>query len=210
MKSSVRSCLGLVALSSFAVFTACGDDDATPSADAGSHQGGAKSAGGEPSAHAGESAAHGGQGQAGRDGHADGAIVCEVLGELCHAADEGEGAARDCHEVGHKGNAAACEAEFAGCIAACTDDDGAGGAAGTGVDARCAALGELCHVADTGEGTAHDCHQIGHDGNAAACAEAFDDCAVFCLEAREELEAGEGGAGGAAAGGAPGGAGGAK
>jgi hypothetical protein len=218
MKSSVRLCLGLVAVSSFVVLTACSDDDddGSPGSGAGSHQGGADAEGGEPAVHGGAPTAHGGAGQAGEDGHGQVTLECKVLGELCHAADTGEGAASDCHELGHVGDAETCASEFAGCVATCTDSNGAGGAGGGGgtdQDPHCAALGSLCHAADTGSGTAHDCHELGHTNNAADCAEGFDACATFCLAALEELEAGAGGAasGGAASGGAAsGGAGGAR
>lgn len=219
MKSRVRFGLGLMALTTFAIVTACGDDDdSSPTPSAGSHAGGAKSDGGEPAAHAGEPAAHGGADGQGGAGHTEAPVICKVLGELCHEADSGEGASHECHELGHVGNVATCEQEFDGCIAICTHDEGAGGSgsggAGPSIDSRCAALGELCHpVDDGGKGT--ECHEVGHKGNAAACAAEFEDCAAFCLEAREALEpegeggapAGQGGAGGAAA--AVGGAGGA-
>ena len=75
--------------------------------------------------------------------------------------------------------------------------------------------GDVSAELDDGTGKGAECHEVGHEGNAAACAAAFDDCATFCLEAREALEpegeggapAGQGGAGGAPA--AVGGAGGA-
>lgn len=188
-----------MALSTFAIVTACGDDDdSSPTPSAGSHAGGAESDGGEPAAHAGQPAHGGGDGQGGA-GHAEAPVICQVLGELCHEADTGAGAAHDCHELGHKGNVATCEQEFDGCIATCTQDEGAGGAsaggAGPSLDSRCTALGELCHPVDDGTGKGAECHDVGHEGNAAACAAAFDDCATFCLEAREALEPeGEGGA----------------
>ena len=130
--------------------------------------------------------------------HGEGAVICEVIGELCHAADTGSGPAHDCHEVGHVGNAEGCAEAFDGCIALCTgDDEGTGGAGGSGPvpDAHCAALGELCHGVDDGDGPLHDCHEVGHVGNAAGCAEAFDDCATQCLAAHEALEEGAGGGG---------------
>jgi hypothetical protein len=183
MKPSVRVCLGLIAASAALAFAGCGDDDAaSPGA------GGAAAQGGE--AHAGGAAA--------------GALTCEVIGELCHEADTGSGPAHDCHETGHVGHVDACAQAFDGCVALCvSDDDGAGGAAagvggaGPAPDGHCAALGELCHPVDDSNGPLHDCHELGHIGNAAQCAASFDDCAQRCLAAREELEAGTGGAAGA-------------
>jgi hypothetical protein len=180
MKSSLRIGLVVFAFGAF-VFTACGDNDhslnVTP-------------------------------GNSGANGSEDGASVdsrlqCQVLGELCHEADTGSGPAHDCHEVGHDGVAKNCVEEFTSCTFSCVDV-GAGGAASR-PDALCAALGELCHEVDDLDGPLHECHEAGHDGVAATCAERFDSCATQCLAARAKLEQAERGAlsGGAGAGGAP-------
>lgn len=141
--------------------------------------------------------------------HGEGSLVCQVLGELCHAADTGSGPAHDCHAIGHVGNAAACEAEFAGCVGTCTGADvGAGGAGGAsaGDDPKCAALGSLCHEAGEIDQDAQECHELGHVGNAAKCAASFESCATLCLAILDTIEGGQGGAstGGAASGGAGG------
>jgi hypothetical protein len=194
MKSSARLGLGLVVIGSLFAFAGCGDDD-----DSGPNGGGGTAAHGG-SAAAGEATASGG------GGASTSVFECEVLGELCHEADTGSGPAHDCHETGHVAHPDACAEQFDGCIATCvTDDAGAGGAAGGEQDSHCAALGELCHPVDDMDGPLHDCHELGHVGNAVTCAAAFDDCAVRCLAAREELEAEEaGGAGGLGSGGVSG------
>lgn len=141
---------------------------------------------------------------AGADGGAsETPLDCSVLGELCHEADTGSGLAHDCHELGHDGVIATCAKQFDGCISACVTESDA-----SQQDPRCAALGELCHEVDDGDGPLHDCHELGHDGNAAACASGFEDCATRCLVARAALEAAAGGAGGAGPGDAAAGAGG--
>ena len=100
----------------------------------------------------------------------------------------------------------------AGCMfvfAGCGDDDdssnpGSSGSAGQGGDAHghggarggaileleCKVLGRLCHEADTGTGTAHECHEIGHEGHVDACADAFDGCIEFCTGADGSAGAG--------------------
>lgn len=178
---SLRLGLALITFGSFAALAACGDDhdDDTHGGAGHGHQGGGE---------------HGGDGHAGgSDGHGPGSAECAVLGELCHAADTGAGPAADCHELGHVGDPVACSEEFASCIGVCVEE-------GSTQDPHCAALGELCHVVDTGSGMAHDCHEIGHVNDAAECAAAFEGCAAHCLAERDKLE----GAGGAGAGGAPG------
>lgn len=176
-------------------FAACGgdDDDATPS-----------STGGAPS-HAGEGQggvdAHGGDAQGG-DGHGVGPAVCEVLGTLCHAADSGTGPVSECHDVGHEGNEAACEAQFALCITTCAADEGGSGGSPSQVvsDPYCEAMGELCHFLND-EGTpTGECHEIGHVGNEADCIDAFAECAPMCLAKRELEPDGHEEAGGAGGG----------
>ena len=218
MTSAARASLGLVVLGSFFAFTACGDDDDDVAGGAGKG-----AAAGESSEAGAPSQGGAGQGgstslpEAGAGGavHGEASIACQVLGELCHAADTGSGPAHDCHEVGHVGNAAACEAEFAGCVATCTDANvGGGGAGGAGAsdDPKCAALGSLCHEAGEVDEDAEECHELGHVGNAANCAASFESCATLCLAILDTIEGGGGAhAGGASSGGAAsGGAGGAQ
>jgi len=177
MKSSLRAGLSLALVGSLFAFAGCGDDDDSSTSNAGSGNVG---------------------------GAADGALECQVLGELCHEADTGSGPAHDCHETGHIGNAATCVKDFSSCIHVCVtdaDDLGAGGAA-SAPDPRCIALGELCHEVDDKNGPLHTCHETGHIGDAAKCAATFDSCATQCLAARAALETGTGGAG--ATGGGPG------
>ncbi len=121
----------------------------------------------------------------------DGSAECEVVGELCHEVETAAG--QDCHERAHSSHGAACHELFSGCVTTCVAE------AGSAADAHCAALGELCHPVDDGDGPLHDCHELGHVNDGATCAASFDDCAARCIAAREELEAppSEGGAGGA-------------
>lgn len=193
-----------MAASSMLAFVGCDDDDTSnPGAGGSAEQGGAAAVHAGAPGHGGADG-HGGAGGHGAVGHGDGAVICKVIGQLCHAADTGSGAAHDCHELGHVGNAEACVDAFDGCITLCTADDAGGGGAGGGgavPDAYCAALGELCHAVDDSDGPLHDCHEVGHVGNAAACAAEFDACATLCLAAREQLVEGAGGAGNGGAGG---------
>jgi hypothetical protein len=211
MTSTARTCLALVTVSSFFAFAACSDDDdgAGKGAAAGeTSEAGAPSSGGSgPGGNGGSTSTP----EAGAGGavHGEGSLECQVLGELCHAADTGSGPAHDCHEVGHVGDAAACEAEFAGCMGTCTGADiggGGAGGAGAGEDPKCAALGSLCHEAGEIDEDAKECHELGHVGNAADCAASFESCATLCLAIIDTIEGGEGGAssGGAASGGAGG------
>lgn len=122
--------------------------------------------------------------------HEEAALVCQVIGELCHEADTGSGPAQDCHLLGHEAEAATCEAQMASCMKICVESDsggsgGAGGAASVAKDPYCAALGSLCHPVENE--AAQACHSLGHDNDAAACAAAFDECAELCLAGREDL-----------------------
>ena len=199
MKPSLRVALGVSAASFALAFAGCSDDEPVVVG-------------------SGAGAGHGGQAHAGAPsgGASDGALTCEVIGELCHEADTGSGLGHDCHELGHEGHAAACVAGFDDCIALCVPDEQGGAGAGAGgsgptPDAHCVALGELCHPVDETNGPLHDCHEIGHVGNAAKCAAEFDGCATLCLAAREQQEAdpegtsGAAGAGGVSSGGVSGG-----
>jgi hypothetical protein len=195
MKSPARAGLCLVVVGSIFAFSACGDDDSA-------------------SMGAGGTTSHGGSGQAGQisaqGGAADSAIECEVIGELCHEADTGSGPAHICHQTGHQGDGRICSKEFESCISTCVSPDGGAGGAPSGSepDARCAALGELCHPVDDKNGPLHACHELGHEGDGVKCAASFSDCATRCLAARAALAAGTGGAGGVSSTGGAGAAGG--
>lgn len=170
---------------SLAGFAGCGDDDDSSASNSGGS-----------AAHAGSS--QGGEAQGGAAAVSDGTDECKVMGELCHEADTGNGgaatAAHECHEVGHEGDGTACLKEFAGCINTCVDEAPANLSL---ADARCAALGELCHPVDDETGPLHECHELGHENDSSKCAAQFADCSERCLAARQLLEAGgEGGAGG--------------
>jgi hypothetical protein len=196
MRSTARLCLGLVTFSSFLAFTACGDDDDSSPGSAGrDNEGGAQSSAGGSGASGSE--AKGGEAHGG-GGHVEAPVICQVLGTLCHEADTGPGMGRDCHQLGHASELETCEEQFSSCIGFCvgaeTGTGGAGGGSGADQDPYCAALGSLCHPIEDGMGP--ECHDIGHEGDAAACAESFDQCAHFCLEARDALEPGAGGSGG--------------
>jgi len=119
-----------------------------------------------------------------------GGAECEVVAELCHEVETAAG--QDCHERAHSARGAACHELFSDCVKTCVPE-----ASETGADARCAALGELCHPVDDGDGPLGACHDLGHVNDSARCESSFDDCAARCLSAREELEGtpSEGGAG---------------
>lgn len=159
-------------------------------------------------------AAAGGAASAGEGGQSGApsahGLECRVLTALC-AADNAARAAQECNEVGRAGDEDVCRASLQRCVPICTADEpapaegGAGGisAAGAGggaaeplVSPYCTALGELCHAVDEGEGTAHDCHEVGHVGEPRTCIERFSSCARFCLDALDAIDS-SGGAGGA-------------
>jgi hypothetical protein len=204
--------LSLITLSSLFAFAACSDDDDDGT---GPNVAGQTSEAGAPSQGVGGKGgstmhSQGGSHEGGAL-HSEASLECQVLGELCHAADTGGGPADDCHQLGHVGNAEACTARFASCIGTCTGADVGAGGAGSGDDPKCAALGALCHAAGEIDADAEECHDLGHEGNAAACAEGFDACAILCLAVLEHVDEGAGGAGGAAhAAASSGGAGGAQ
>jgi hypothetical protein len=183
MTSFARACVGLLALGSALAFAGCGDDD-----DASPGGGGSAAQGGAGPDHGGESSV----------GAADGVAECQVIGELCHEADTGAGAAHECHELGHEGDGAACVAGFADCVETCVEGS-------AGKEPLCAALGELCHAVDDETGPLHECHELGHVNDQELCAAEFSHCATICLAAREELEHGAGTGGGATGGAGTGG-----
>jgi uncharacterized repeat protein (TIGR04052 family) len=55
---------------------------------------------------------------------ADASNICDQLGSRCHPYDLGAGEAHECHEIGHAGDAAACAAAQARCLALCSPGDG--------------------------------------------------------------------------------------
>lgn len=97
-------------------------------------------------------------------------------------------------------------------LAACSDDgddDGAGGAGGhagsghgaggshdgghgEGEEPDCKAISSACHDVDGLSEQAAECHHVGHENDAAACADAKEDCLAHCAE----LAQGAGGVGG--------------
>lgn len=239
MRKIVQRSLGIAA-TSFFVAVGCGDDDdSSPNSTGGA---GGQSTGGS-SAKGGAGAATGGASTGGKStggattggtnaggmtvggGGAGGSpdtTECEVIGELCHAADDGDGPLHDCHELGHSNDPAVCRERFGSCITQCLAvDDGHGGAGGGGgvggaagaagaagagghgghtQSPYCLALGELCHPVSSVSAALQECHELGHIGDAAVCEAQFTECATQCLAAREAAE----GAGGASAGGAGG------
>ncbi len=62
-------------------------------------------------------------------------------------------------------------------------------------NAECDELGELCHEAGEIDADAKECHEVGHTGDAAACAARFDECKTLCEAIL--AAAGAGGGGGA-------------
>ncbi|MEY4513080.1 MAG: hypothetical protein RLZZ450_5202, partial [Pseudomonadota bacterium] len=72
--------------------------------------------------------------------------------------------------------------------ATATPDSGAVADAGV-TPSSCPQIVSTCHEVDPGQGPIHDCHEIGHDGDAAACATALDSCIALC-SAAPTLDAG--------------------
>lgn len=99
------------------------------------------------------------------------ASACDGLGRTCHVVDATSAAAHECHELGHRGDDAACAAGRAACIDTC----------GT---ALCTELASLCHDVDPGSGPLHECHELGHATDAAACFAGGRECFELCTRAR--------------------------
>jgi hypothetical protein len=71
--------------------------------------------------------------------------------------DDGDGGLHACHELGHGGDEATCNAQLASCTQSC-------GAA------LCDLVGHACHALDTADsGPFHECHELGHAGDATQC-----------------------------------------
>ncbi|HWA77565.1 MAG TPA: hypothetical protein VG937_34750 [Polyangiaceae bacterium] len=83
-----------------------------------------------------------------------------------------------------------------------------GGAGGAVDSTECEVIGELCHEVDDKDGPLHECHEVGHVGDAVVCHQRFAGCVTACVDAAEAGE-GNGGAGGGISVGGAGGSGGA-
>ncbi|AKF08627.1 hypothetical protein [Sandaracinus amylolyticus] len=122
--------------------------------------------------------------------HEEGA--CGDIVDVCHDVDTGTGAIAECHDLGHAGDVAACEPRRDECVALCTaarTDAGSSEEVDAGshhedVDGGppdlCDELGSLCHAYDTGSGPAHECHEVGHAGDLAACQAVETMCRATC------------------------------
>lgn len=63
----------------------------------------------------------------------------------------------------------------------CGDDDDEDDQHGEAlVSPSCAEISESCHVADTGSGPAHDCHELAHEDVESDCVLAKEACLVSC------------------------------
>jgi hypothetical protein len=122
----------------------------------------------------------GAAGSAGATAGTGGAPASCPLGSGCHNVDPGSGRIHDCHEVGHSGDAAMCQANLASCTQLC-------GAA------QCTAVVSACAGVDPGTGPLHDCRQLGLNGDATACFNGGRACVTACQAA---ASAGSGGASG--------------
>jgi hypothetical protein len=180
-----RNLLLCAVIALFASMPACGDDD--PNVEPGS----------------------GGSGGSGGGDTELGLAMCRALGSLCHAVDDGDGPLADCHDLGHAADPEACVEGFQSCIDLCleAEEHGAGGAGGQGGAGHagapgpapgsplCEFIGSYCHEVDDVDGPLHACHELGHGGDAEACAAQAESCITMCAAAREGL-GGAGGGGG--------------
>ena len=101
--------------------------------------------------------------------------------EFCQADDEDAGPDHD-EDAGHEH-----EDEDGGQDAATGHDpeDAAAGEHGDedAASGKCAELGQRCHDFDTPDAEmARECHDVGHEGDEAACAEIYDECLAVCPE----------------------------
>jgi hypothetical protein len=143
----------------------------------------------------------------GGESHGPSSAQCQALGSLCHEVDDGDGPLHDCHDVGHIGDPQACAEVFDDCITMCleaAEGHGAGGSGGAGGEHGghgegsdlCTFIGSFCHEVDDGDGPLHECHELGHDGDAETCQERAAECVTMCAAAME-ASGGAGGSGGA-------------
>jgi hypothetical protein len=63
-------------------------------------------------------------------------------------------------------------------------------------DPTCEEIGETCHGVPTDLG--NECHELGHEGDAAVCAERKDECLTYCAAFGGGGAGGQGGGGGEA------------
>lgn len=120
-------------------------------------------------------------------GHVGPGESCTAIVEACHPVDVGTGEISVCHDLGHSGPSEMCDARRVECVALCTAAASDGGhldAAVAESDAAvaniCTMLGSLCHHYDTGSGPAHECHEVGHAGDLAACEAMAESCMTIC------------------------------
>ncbi len=73
----------------------------------------------------------------------------------------------------------------AGVTVACGDDADADDGHSQDEPQVCKDISSVCHDLDTGSGTAHDCHEQAHDGDAAVCEMIRDECLAFCAGGTE-------------------------
>jgi hypothetical protein len=209
---ALRRILGLSALSSVALLLplpACGGDDAPDDGAGGASSGGGSSggasSGGATTSGASSSGTGGAVNGAGGEQHGSGSAQCLALGMICHGVDDGDGPLAECHDIGHIGEPSACAEHFDDCITMCIEaaeghGEGGAGHGGAGGEAPhhpetsdlCTFLGSFCHEVDDGDGPLHECHELGHDGDAAECQERAAECVTMCAAAMD----GHGGAGG--------------
>ena len=78
-----------------------------------------------------------------------------------------------------------CAAAALSLAHACGDDEDGHDDGEESLDGDCAVISEACHHADEGEGEAHDCHELAHDNETAACTDQKDACITACEEHSE-------------------------
>ncbi|MDQ3032437.1 MAG: hypothetical protein M3Y87_08485 [Myxococcota bacterium] len=119
-------------------------------------------------------AACGGGSGDGDAGHGAGG-ACDEIVEHCHSVGSASAEADACHELGHDGPVASCEARRAECVAICDAV-----AEDAGPPDACETISHTCHAFDTGSGPAHECHELGHASDVGACEAALAGCLMTC------------------------------